>query len=150
MTDKQQAFIREYLIDFNITQAAIRAGYSPKTAYSIGQKLLKNAEVKQAIDTAMNERKERTELSADYVLKNLQEIVERTMQRQPVMSKGVQAVDEQGNNLWCFDAKNAIKALELLGRHLGIFTDKHEIKADIGCTSLADLMISEYYQEGGV
>lgn len=150
MTDKQQAFIREYLIDFNITQAAIRAGYSPKTAYSIGQKLLKNAEVSKAVDMAMNERKERTELSADYVLKNLQEIVERTMQRQPVMSKGVQAVDEQGNNIWTFDAKNAIKALELLGRHLGIFTDKHEIKADIGCSTLADLILSEYYQEGGV
>ena len=150
MTDKQQAFIREYLIDFNITQAAIRAGYSAKTAYSIGQKLLKNAEVSKAVDMAMNERKERTELSADYVLKNLQEIVERTMQRQPVMSKGVQAVDKQGNNIWTFDAKNAIKALELLGRHLGIFTDKHEIKADIGISTLADLMISEYYQEGGV
>ena len=150
MTDKQQAFIREYLIDFNITQAAIRAGYSPKTAYSIGQKLLKNVEVKRAISMAKHERQERTELSADYVLKNLQEITERCMQKAPVIVKGVQAVDESGNNLWTFDAKNAIKALELIGKHLGLFTDKHELKAELGCSTLADLILSEYHQEEGM
>ena len=128
MTDKQEAFIREYLIDFNLTQAAIRAGYSAKTAYSIGQRLLKNVEVKQAIDTAMNERKERTALTADYVLKNLREIVERCMQRQPVMSKGEQVTDEQGNTVWTFDAKGATRALELLGKHLGMFTDKLKVE----------------------
>lgn len=146
MTEKQQRFVQEYITTLNATQSAIKAGYSKRTAYSIGQRLLKNVEIKQALDMAMNERKERTELTADYVLQNLQEIVERTMQRQPVIVKGEQAVDEQGNNVWTFDAKNAIKALELIGRHLGMFTDKHEIKADIGCTSLADLMISEWQQ----
>ena len=147
MTAKQETFIREYLIDFNSTQAAIRAGYSPKTAYSIGQRLLKNVEVSQAISQAMAERKQRTEINADYVLHNLREIVERTMQKKPVIVKGEQAIDENGNNLWCFDAKNAIKALELIGRHLGMFTDKREVKADLGLSTLADLILSEYYAQ---
>ena len=58
MTDKQELFIREYLIDFNSTKAAIRAGYSARTAYSIGNELLKKPEISQAINQAMNERKE--------------------------------------------------------------------------------------------
>ena len=128
MTDKQALFVQEYITSLNATQSAIRAGYSQKTAYSIGQKLLKNVEVKQALDMAMNERKERTELSADYVLKNLRESVERCMQRQPVMSKGEQVTDEQGNTVWTFDAKGATRALELIGKHLGMFTDKLKVE----------------------
>lgn len=147
MTAKQETFIREYLIDFNSTQAAIRAGYSPKTAYSIGQRLLKNVEVSQAISQAMAEREQRTEITSDFVLTHLREIVERTMQKKPVIVKGEQAVNEQGNNLWCFDAKNAIKALELIGRHLGMFTDKREVNADLGLSTLADLILSEYYAQ---
>ena len=57
MTDKQELFIREYLIDFNSTKAAIRAGYSARTAYSIGNELLKKPEISQGINQAMNERK---------------------------------------------------------------------------------------------
>lgn len=145
MTHKQQLFILEYLKDFNATRSALEAGYSKKTAYSIGNELLKNPEIQEAINSAMKQREERTEITQDYVLQNLTEIVERTMQRKPVMSKGEQATDENGNNLWTFDAKNAIKALELLGRHLGMFTDK--IQAELKDNTLADFIMAEY-QEG--
>ena len=131
MTDKQMVFVQEYLKDMNATQAAIRAGYSQRTAYSIGQENLKKPEIKQAIDAAMNERAERTELTQDYVLHNLQEIAERCMQKRPVMVKGVQAVDEEGNHLWTFDAKSAIRALELLGKHMAMFTDKNKEQEQI-------------------
>lgn len=57
MTPKQQQFIAEYLVDMNATKAAIRAGYSAKTAYSIGQENLKKPEIRQAINTAMTERR---------------------------------------------------------------------------------------------
>ena len=143
MTDKQKRFITEYLIDLSATQAAIRAGYSQRTAYSIGQRLLKNVEVKEAINSAMKEREARTEITADYVLTNLREIVERCMQKQPVFTKGEQATDEQGRAIWTFDAKNAIRALELLGKNLGLFIDKTEIKADTNYT-LFDLMREEF------
>ena len=143
MTDKQKRFITEYLIDLSATQAAIRAGYSAKTAYSIGQRLLKNVEVKEAINSAIKEREARTEITADYVLTNLREIVERCMQKQPVFTKGEQATDEQGRNVWTFNARDAIKALELLGKNLGLFIDKTEIKADTNYT-LFDLMREEF------
>ena len=124
LSPKQERFAREYLLDLNATQAAIRAGYSPKTAYSMGQRLLKNVEVQKAVQRVMDERSKRTEVNADYVLTNLLEIVERCMQRAPVLHKGEQVVDEEGNSVWCFDGKNAIRALELLGKHKGMFTDK--------------------------
>jgi len=124
-------FVQEYLKDMNATQAAIRAGYSAHTAYSIGQENLNKPEIKQAIDTAMNERAERTELTQDYVLHNLQEIAERCMQKRPVMFKGVQAVDDDGNHLWTFDARSAIRAFELLGKHMGMFNDKNKEQEQI-------------------
>lgn len=126
MTDKQNVFVQEYLKDLNATQAAIRAGYSQKTAYSIGQRLLRNVEISQAIDAAMSERSERANLTADYVLQNLNEIAQRCMQKSPVMVKGEQAIDEEGRHLWTFDAKNALRALELIGKHMGMFSDHHK------------------------
>jgi phage terminase small subunit len=74
MTPKQQRFVEEYLIDLNATQAAIRAGYSDDTAYSQGQRLLKNVEVAAAIAEAQGDRSVRTEITADLVLKELAKI----------------------------------------------------------------------------
>lgn len=130
LTDKQAAFVREYLVDLNATQAAIRAGYSERTAYSVGQRLLKNVEIQRAVAAAQAQRARRVEVTQDYVLANLVEVVERTMQRAPVLDrKGEQVTDEEGRAVWTFDAKNANRALELLGKHLGIFMDK--MKAEI-------------------
>lgn len=74
LNDKQQRFVEEYLVDLNATQAAIRAGYSADTAYSQGQRLLKNVEVAAALGSAMEERSQRTEITADRVLKELAKI----------------------------------------------------------------------------
>lgn len=125
MTDKQNVFVQEYLKDLNATQAAIRAGYSQHTAYSIGQRLLRNVEISNAINSAMSERKQRTALNADYVLQSLHEIAQRCMQKSPVMVKGEQAIDDEGRHMWTFDAKNALRALELIGKHMGMFSDKN-------------------------
>lgn len=69
LSPRQQAFVSEYLVDRNATKAATRAGYSAKTAYSQGQRLLKNAEVKAALDAAIAAQSIRTEITADAVLK---------------------------------------------------------------------------------
>lgn len=74
LTAKQRAFVREYLIDLNATQAAIRAGYSEKTAYSIGQENLNKPELQEAISAAMKLRSERTDITTDMVLKELAKI----------------------------------------------------------------------------
>jgi len=71
LTPRQQQFVREYLLDLNATQAAIRAGYSEKTARSQGQRLLTNADIAAAIDAAKLARSERTQVDADWLLKRL-------------------------------------------------------------------------------
>lgn len=141
LTPKQRLFAKEYLVDLNATQAAIRAGYSEKTAYRIGAELLQKTSVSNFISEAMSRRAERLDISQDYILAALREIVERTMQAAPVMRKGEQVVDEDGNHVWAFDAKNACRALELLGKHLGMFTGEQVVKDEVKVTVKTDLFV---------
>jgi phage terminase small subunit len=71
LTDKQELFVHEYLLDGNATRAAKSAGYSEESAYSIGSELLRNPEVSDAIAKRFNKRLQRLELSADKVLQEL-------------------------------------------------------------------------------
>lgn len=71
LNGKQIRFVEEYIVDLNATQAAVRAGYSEKTAYSQGQRLLKNVEVQTAITQANEKRSERTQITADQVVHEL-------------------------------------------------------------------------------
>ena len=127
LTPKQQRFVQEYLVDLNAAAAARRTGYSVRTpaeASKAGWRLLQRREVREAIREAMLERQKRTEITADYVLSNLMEIVERSMQRAPVLSRrGEQLVDGEDRHVWRFDGRTASRALELMGRHLGMFAE---------------------------
>lgn len=151
LTDRQKEFVRQYLVDLNATKAAIRAGYSERTAYSVGQRLLKNVEIQRAVAAAQAQRARRVEVTQDYVLSNLVEVVERTMQRAPVLDrKGEQVTDEEGRAVWTFDAKGANRALELLGKHLGIFTDK--VKAEVSGPDggpVASEIVVRFVEPGG-
>ena len=137
LTDKQRTFVAEYLVDLNATQAAIRAGYSAKTASSIGEENLRKPEIAEAIAAKQAERATRTEINQDYVLNNLVEVTERCMQKRPVCTmKGEQVQDENGNGVWSFNAQGANKALELIGRHLGMFNDKLHLTGELDLTTL--------------
>lgn len=126
-TEKEKMFIKEFLIDLNATQAAIRAGYSKKTAYSIGWENLRKPEIQEALREALRKRSEKTELTAEYVIDHLMELVARCMQKKPVMEwdyenrELVQKLDEKGEGVWEFDSVGANKALRNLGEHLGMF-----------------------------
>lgn len=122
MTPKQQRFAEEYLVDLNATQAAIRAGYSEKTAYSIGQENLNKPEIQQAISDARVKRSERTEITQDWIIDRLVENVERAMQAEPVL-------DDKGNRTgeYVYQGNVANRALELLGKHQGMFIDRQQI-----------------------
>ena len=102
MTAKQQAFVREYLIDFNATAAAKRAGYSPRTADRSGPRLLGNVGIQAALQDAIQARAKRAELDADVVVEALRDFLE--MADAPVAAR--------------------IRAAELLGKHLGMFTER--------------------------
>ena len=112
MTEKQRLFILEYQKDRNATQAAIRAGYSDKTAYSIGQELLNKPEIKQALEADFTARAERLTITADDVIRDLITIKDRCMNSKP------------------FDSRGAIKALELIGKNLGMFANKLQVEED--------------------
>ena len=127
LTDKQQRFVEEYLVDLNATQAAIRADYSEKTAYSIGQENLKKPEIQTAIQKELQKRTERTHVDQDYVINGLVKIHERCMSAEPVLDH---AGEETGE--YRFNAAGANKALELLGKNLKMFTEKVEHSGNTG------------------
>ncbi len=127
LTDKQRKFVSEYLVDLNATQAAIRAGYSEKTAGSMAQKLVAKSAVQEAIRSAQAQREKRTLITVDYVVSSLREVAERCLQRAPVTnSKGEQLKDADGNDIWRFDSSGANRALELLGKHVNAFGERKE------------------------
>jgi len=127
MTNKQKAFITEYLKDKNCTQSAIRAGYSSKTAYSIGQENLRKPEIKAEIQKLMDIAINKALVSVEYVIEGLKEVSERCMNKVPVMEfdrakkRYVQKQDENGKDVWGFDSAGANKSLELLGKYLNVF-----------------------------
>ena len=137
LNQKQKRFVVEYLIDLNATQSAIRAGYAEKTAYSQGQRLLKHVEIQAAIQKAQANREKRTELNADWVLTKLKEVAERCMQGEPVMVREGDKVVESGE--WKFDSSGANKSLELIGRHLGMFTDNVKLSGQVGVKIVDDI-----------
>lgn len=148
LTAKQEAFKSEYLIDLNATQAAIRAGYSPKTATEQGARLLTNVSVRAHIDAALAERSRRTGVTADRVVRELARIAfiqapdainfdDATLSNDASEDDGAAIAsvrtkkiptregDIEEREIKLYDK---IKALELLGRHLGMFTDKKEVE----------------------
>lgn len=150
LTPKQKRFVAEYLVDLNATQAAIRAGYSEKRASEIGYQLLQKTTVQAAIQAAMADREKRTGVTQDWVVQELYKIAHADRGGIAKVIGGGSAVeltdtdeldDEQraalvGVEETKFGIKvttcDKLKALELLGRHLGMFTDKQEISGSIG------------------
>ena len=151
LTPKQQRFVEEYLIDLNATQAAIRAGYSEKTAAVIGAENLIKPNIAKAIEEAQNKRAEQTQIDAAYVLKRLVEIdqmdvldiMDDQMKIRPVNEwpkvwrqyvvnlENLELSDGEG----CFKKikwPDKVKNLELLGKHVsvGAFKDRIEHSGD--------------------
>ncbi|WBX91578.1 terminase small subunit [Achromobacter mucicolens] len=152
LTDKQRRFVEEYLVDLNATQAAIRAGYSQKTASSQGERLLRNVEVAAALAKAQHDRSSRVNVDADYVLARMVEIDQMDvldimtdrMELKPVsewprvwrqylsgfdLSELFEGTGDERAMMgmlkkirWPDKTKN----LEMLGRHLGMFKDRVE------------------------
>lgn len=150
MTEKQKLFVEEYLIDLNATQAAIRAGYKARSrqrASEIGAQLLQNTQVSEAIAQEMAERSKRTGVNADRVIMelakvaflNLTDVVDpRTVTIRPNAAEEDKAAIQSIKIKKSFSetgeseerevrAADKLKALELLGRHLGMFKDKVEL-----------------------
>lgn len=128
LTPKQQMFVKEYLVSLNATQSAIKAGYSPKTACEQSSRLLANVKIQEAIQKGNDKRAEKLDISAEWVLNNLKTVAERCMQAEPVMVREGNEWVESGE--FRFDSSGANKALEIIGKHLKLFTDKIEERSE--------------------
>jgi phage terminase small subunit len=177
LNDNQKRFVEEYLVDLNATQAAIRAGYSERTGYSQGQRLLKNVEIQSAIQKAMNERSERTEITQDRVLQELAKVGFANIKDYLSFKTALTTVgyDDKGQRIvdyahivelkdsdeidgavisevslkdgaLKFKLHDKMKALQDIGRHLGMFTDN--VKINFNPADLTDEEIDELLNDG--
>lgn len=152
VNQRQAAFVREYLVDLNATQAATRAGYSAKTAHVIGHELLRKPEIAEAVSIAQHERGQRTEITADRVLKELARIaffdirklydeagnLKKPHELDDDTAAALVGIDTQETSTNGEDASIIITrkakviertaALTLAMRHLGMLKDKLEIE----------------------
>lgn len=159
MTQKQKRFIEEYLIDLNATQAAIRAGYSPDTAQQTGSENLSKPVIRAQIDRAMAERSKRTGVNAERVVQELAKIAfvnaaevidpKTATVKEDALPEDTAAIQSVKVKTFGEDGlereikmADKLKALELLGKHLGMFKDKIELSGglDTEKTKLDDLL----------
>lgn len=134
LTDKQKRFIEEYLVDLNATQAAIRAGYSAKTADVQGaQNLVK---LKGFIQEEQNKRSERVQITQDEVIRRLLENADIASGKKPIVLTQTRKTEDGkfiGDDVaqFVYEPSSVNKALELLGKHLGMFKDKVEVSGSM-------------------
>jgi len=162
LTNQRKMFIKEYLVDLNATKAAIRAGYSAKTANEIGPNMLTIPEVKEAIQKEMKKREHRTEITADKVLAEYAKVgmsdvtdyltvetervlVDYTAEGEPISEvkqfvllkdtdsipkdklAAISEIKQAKDGSISFKLHDKVRALDSIGKHLGMFIDKHEI-----------------------
>ena len=162
LTAKQQCFVDEYLLDLNATQAAIRAGYSVRNADKIGPELLGNSRVSDAIGEKMAERSRRTGISQDRVIQELARVAFVNAKNVINTKTGEILSGATEDDLACIQSvkvkktetarsttverevklADKMRALELLGKHLGMYKDKMDLNADL------DLNITIDYGDG--
>lgn len=128
LTKKQKRFCDEYLIDLNATQAAIRAGYSSKTAKQIGQRLLTFVDLKIYIEQQLERIHNEKTADAQEVLEYLTSVMrgQHTEQTLQLIGDGMQNIVDID-----VSAKERLKAAELIGKRYGMFTEKVEMDTDM-------------------
>lgn len=126
ITPQQELFCQEYIVDYNGTKAARRAGYSEKTAKTQASRLLTNDDILARIRTIQIERLKKLAVTQESVILKLLEIYDRCMQTKPVMEWDYSEHQYVETGEYAFDSKGALRALEMIGKHLAMFTNKIE------------------------
>jgi phage terminase small subunit len=142
MTAPKAFFVVHYMACRNAVQAAILAGYTKKNAGSAASRLMNDPDVKSEIEKLIGEQRERMLITADEVIGELKRIgfsdIRKAFNSDGSLKNITQIPDDLAASILSFDSKNGIKlcsksaALELLGKHLKLFTDKHEVSGPGG------------------
>ncbi|MFR4998771.1 terminase small subunit [Clostridium cadaveris] len=168
LTEKQQRFVEEYLIDLNATQAAIRAGYKPSSARQVGTENMSKPSIRACIDQAIAERSKRTGINQDRVIRELARLAfvnasdvidmdeasikcnaseDDTAAIASVKVKTIPTKEGDGVERE-IRLNDKLKALELLGKHLGMFKDNININANVSSTKKLDAILEQLGDDG--
>lgn len=133
LNEKQKAFCREYILDFNATQAAIRAGYTKRNTNRIGSRLLSKVDVQEYIDELKHQAAVKSRVTPEWILNKLEKIVEMGLGQEQTdvvvkenVAPGISSTMSQ--KMTKADLAAAKSALDLLGRYHGIFTDNTKVE----------------------
>ena len=125
-------FADEYLVCLNATESAIKAGYSEKTAYSIGQRLLKKVEVKNYIDEHLKKLESEKIADTKEIMESLTRILRGQEQEETIVIEGQgDGVSKARKIKKEVSPRDRLKAAELLGKRYGLFTDKIEQTTEV-------------------
>ncbi len=138
--EKQKRFCEEYLVDCNATQAAIRTGYSKKTARAIGQRLLTNVDIKKYIDQQLQKLKNEKIADAQEVLEYLTSVMRGEQKEQVALLTGEGVQDLVQKDV---SAKDRLKAAELIGKRYALFTEKVELQGETTVQIVDDIPMQE-------
>ncbi len=140
MTEKQKRFADEYLIDLNATQAAIRAGYSAKTARSAGNRLLTKVDIKKYIDEQLTMIHSEKTADAQEVIEYLTSVMRGESQGEELVNEFIGDGCSQPKKVMKSPSeKDKLRAAELLGKYHGVFTERTEVTANVTGEKLADI-----------
>ena len=146
---QRELFCQEYVVDYNGTQAAIRAGYKEKSARVTASKLLTDANILARVYELQKEQLDRLAISQDYVVLQLLETYKCCREPSPVMRYDPSTGEMEETGMYQFDSKGALRALELLGKHLGMFNDKLHVSGSLNTGQLSNVLAQLRGDAGG-
>lgn len=145
LTQKQEAFCLAYIETGNASEAYRRAydtaRMKPESVNRLAKALMDNVKIRSRLAELHAPALEKAGATVEYIVSNLVEVVERCMQRAPVLDmKGEHVTDDEGNYLWKFDSKGVNTALQTLARYRGMLTDKVQVDLNITPKTILDMI----------
>lgn len=145
---RYERFCQEYVVDYNGAQAAIRAGFKEGSARQQAARLLTNANILSRVRELQHEQVERLAVSQDYVVLQLLDTYHKCLEATPVLKFDPDTGQMEETGKYQFDSKGALRALELLGKHLGMYNDKLQVSGQIN-TGQLDKVLEQLRGDGG-